>query len=156
MCRAAFASLVAFITILLQIESPRAQEVSYQNLIAPVLAGGETVIGETIVYPSGAPARVTAAIVTVPPGGQTGWHVHPVPLFAYILEGELVVNYNDRGQRTYRVGEGLLEAMKTRHNGRNNGSVPVRILAVYIGAEGRANAEAAEAPKDLDAARSLR
>ena len=139
--------LAGLAAALLQVPSLSAQEVSYKSLVEPVISGGETVVGETIVYPTGAPARITAVIVTVPPGGETGWHTHPVPLFGYVLEGELVVDYGDRGRRTYRTGEGLLEAMATRHNGMNVGTVPVRILAVYLGAEGQADAEATAEPE---------
>ena len=101
-----------------------------------VLSTGTTVTDETIRYPSGAPARITAVEITLRPGQQTGWHSHPVPLFGYILEGELTVDYGAKGQRTYRKGDGFAEAMNEAHNGRNMGQVPVNILAVFIGAEG--------------------
>jgi quercetin dioxygenase-like cupin family protein len=122
-----------------------AQEVSYQNLVTPVLATSETVLGEKLAYPSGAPAKVTAVIVTVAPGGQTGWHRHPVPLFAYILDGTLAVDYGSHGKRTCNAGDAIMEAMRAPHNGTNSGATPVRILAVYMGAEGLRNAEAVEA-----------
>jgi quercetin dioxygenase-like cupin family protein len=122
------------------------ESTSYGNLLTPILSGGETIIGEPIAYPSGKP-KVTAAIVVVPPGKETGWHTHPVPLFAYILEGELSVDYGDKGVKVYKAGDGLLEAMNWPHNGVNKTAAPVRILAVYMGAEGVANAETAPAPK---------
>jgi quercetin dioxygenase-like cupin family protein len=108
--------------------------------VAPVLQSSTTIIGQDIAYPKGE-AQVTAAIVTIPPGGQTGWHVHPVPLFGYMLEGELTVDYGDKGTHTYKTGEALMEAMNWPHNGMNKGTVPVRILTVYSGAKGIANAE---------------
>jgi len=138
----------AGILLLASMPSSSAEGIAYRSLVEPILSSGETAVGEPIAYPTGAPARVTAVIVTVPPGGETGWHTHPVPVFGYVLEGELVVDYGPRGQRTFRAGEGLLDAMATRHNGRNPGTAPLRILAVYLGAEGRANAEAAGAPGD--------
>src|SRR5437667_10862534 len=49
-----------------------------------VLATGTTVTGEPIRYPAGAPARVTAVEITLAPGHETGWHLHPVPLFGRI------------------------------------------------------------------------
>jgi quercetin dioxygenase-like cupin family protein len=101
-----------------------------------VLSTGTTVTGEPIRYPSGAPARITAVEITLAPGQQTGWHMHPVPVFGYILEGELTVDYGVKGERTYRTGEGFMEAMNERHNGRNSGQGPVKILAVVIGEEG--------------------
>jgi quercetin dioxygenase-like cupin family protein len=101
-----------------------------------VVSTATTVTGEPIRCPSGAPARVTAVEITLAPGEQTGWHMHPVPLFGYILEGELTVDYGAKGERTYRTGEGFMEAMNERHNGRNSGQGPVKILAVVIGEEG--------------------
>jgi quercetin dioxygenase-like cupin family protein len=100
-----------------------------------VLSTGNTVTGEPIRYPSGAPAQITAEEITLEPGQETGWHTHPVPLFGYILEGELTVDYGTKGRRTYRKGDGFAEAMNEAHNGRNMGQNPVRILAVFIGIE---------------------
>jgi len=59
-----------------------------------------------------------------------------VPLFAYILEGELTVDYGGKGERTYRAGDGFMEAMDERHDGRNSGQGSVKILAVVIGEQG--------------------
>jgi quercetin dioxygenase-like cupin family protein len=101
-----------------------------------VLSTGSTVTGEAIRYPSGAPAQITAVEITLQPGQQTGWHTHPVPLFGYILEGELTVNYGTKGKRIYLKGDGLAEAMNEAHNGRNTGLRPVKILAVFIGLKG--------------------
>jgi quercetin dioxygenase-like cupin family protein len=106
------------------------------HALVPLLSSGQTIVGETLNYPSGAPARITAAILTLPPGAATGWHTHGVPVFGYILDGELTVDYGDKGNRVYRAGEALLEAIQVAHNGRNTGSGPMRILAVFMGVEG--------------------
>ena len=112
---------------------------SYENLLTPILAGGTTIFDQAIAYPSGTP-KITAAIITIPPGGQTGWHIHAVPLFAYILDGELTVDYGSKGTKVFPAGGGVLEAVNWPHNGMNKGEVPVRLIAVYMGAEGDANA----------------
>jgi quercetin dioxygenase-like cupin family protein len=104
--------------------------------VRTILTTGRTVVGEPIRYPAGAPALITAVEITLQPKQQTGWHTHPVPLFGYILEGELTVDYGPEGQRIYRKGDALVEAMNEAHNGRNTGESPVRILAVFIGVEG--------------------
>src|SRR5712691_12361225 len=111
-----------------------------------VLSTGTTVTDEPIRYPSGAGARITAVEITLQPGEQTGWHMHPVPLFGYILEGELTVDYGAKGQRIYRKGDALAEAMNEAHNGRNAGRDPVKILAVFIGMEGTQGSVPASAP----------
>jgi quercetin dioxygenase-like cupin family protein len=104
--------------------------------VAPLISSGETVAGEQIVYPTGAPARVTAAVVVLAPGEETGWHTHNVPVVGYVLEGVLQVDYGEKGVRVYRAGDAMLEAMHIAHNGRNIGSGPMRILAVFVGADG--------------------
>ena len=104
----------------------------------PLLSTGRNIVGETIRYPEGN-AHVTAAIVTLAPGGHTIVHRHGVPLFAYILSGALTVDYGTHGTRTYRQGDAFMEAMDVAHFGINTGDEPVRILAVYMGADGASN-----------------
>lgn len=103
-----------------------------------LLSGSQTVLGQEIAYPEGTPV-VTAALVTMAPGEETGWHVHDAPLLAWILEGELTVDYGPDGARVYHAGDTLLEAFRTPHNGGNSGTGDVRLLAVFMGAEGVAN-----------------
>ena len=107
--------------------------------------GHTTVLGQAIAYPSGTP-EITGVIVTMAPGHSTGWHEHDAPLFAYMLEGELTVDYGPAGKRRYVAGEALLEAIDVAHDGTNTGSTTTRILAVFIGAEGVANTTSMDAP----------
>lgn len=104
--------------------------------VTPLISSGKTIVGETLVYPTSAPAKVTAVVVPLAPGQETGWHTHGVPVFGYVLEGELEVDYGDKGIHVYHAGDALLEAIAAPHNGRNIGTGPVRILAVFMGAEG--------------------
>jgi quercetin dioxygenase-like cupin family protein len=113
---------------------------------APVLAdgypaiklysGSTTVTGEEIAYPTAGKAHVNALIVTLAPGEKTMLHQHGVPVFIHILDGEVTVDYGEKGTKTFRQGESFLEAMQVTHAGMNTGSVPVRILAVYMGSDG--------------------
>jgi quercetin dioxygenase-like cupin family protein len=122
------------------------ESVTYQNLLTPLLSSGTTIIDQQIAYPAGT-AKVTGAIVTIPPGGETGWHLHEVPLFVYILEGEVTVDYGEKGVKVVKEGESILEAMDWAHNGMNKTDKPLRILAVYMGADGVPNAETAADPQ---------
>lgn len=106
-----------------------------------LLTTGQTVLGQDVVYPAGK-AQVTGTIITLAPGQETGPHRHDVPLFAYVLEGDLTVDYGPDGTLNYHRGDAFMEAVGTSHNGRATGSEAVRILVVYIGAEGLANSEA--------------
>jgi quercetin dioxygenase-like cupin family protein len=111
-----------------------------------VFLGNQTIIGQTIAYPAGVP-MVHAVIVPLAPGGQSAWHVHQTPLFGFILEGELTVDYGSKGTRVYRAGEAVLEAIDWPHQASNRGSVQTRVLAVNIGIEGGAFAGPATGPQ---------
>lgn len=110
-----------------------------RDSLQALLNTSQTVIGQPLAYPSLAPAKLTAVIVTMLPGEQTGWHRHDVPMFGYVLEGEVTVDYGAKGKRVYRQGDAVLEAVDWPHDGRNSGSGPARILAVFMGAEGVPN-----------------
>jgi quercetin dioxygenase-like cupin family protein len=88
--------------------------------------------GATIQYPSGT-AKVTGAIITLPPGTETGWHMHPVPCFALILEGDLVVELKDGRTKKLKAGDTFAEVIGTPHNGKNTGKVPLKIAVFYAG-----------------------
>jgi quercetin dioxygenase-like cupin family protein len=99
---------------------------------------GQTIVGEEISYPNKGKAQINASIVTLEPGEATIRHGHGVPLFAFILEGELTVDYGVLG-KTFRKGQAIMEAMEAHHKGINTGGKTVKILAVYMGAEGAKN-----------------
>ena len=96
---------------------------------------GETVIGQPIKYPSDGAPKITALIVTVAPGEQTVVHKHPVPLFGYVISGEIEVEYEGKGTKRYAAGHAFMEAIDWWHKGKNVGDVPARILVVYLGSE---------------------
>jgi quercetin dioxygenase-like cupin family protein len=111
-----------------------------------VFLGNQTIIGQAIAYPSGAP-MVNALIVPLAPGAKSAWHIHKTPLFGFVLEGELTVDYGSKGTKVYHAGEAVLEAIDWPHQASNRGSVLTRILAVNIGVEGGAFAEPAAGPR---------
>jgi quercetin dioxygenase-like cupin family protein len=88
--------------------------------------------GGSIQYPSGT-AKVTGAIITLSPGTETGWHMHPVPCFALILEGELLVELKDGQTKKLKAGDTFAEVVGTPHNGKNTGKVPLKIAVFYAG-----------------------
>lgn len=95
-----------------------------------------TVLGEDIAYPVTGKPMLTSAIIVMAPGQTTISHRHGAPLFAYVLEGELTVDYGAHGKRVYKQGESLIEAMNVRHYGTNSGLGTLRLLTLYMGAEG--------------------
>ncbi|MBF0271595.1 MAG: cupin domain-containing protein [Magnetococcales bacterium] len=106
----------------------------YQK-VQPLLDTSKTVLDEPLRYPDGSPLQVSSTIVTITPGEETGWHKHGVPMYAYILSGEVTVDYGERGTRTFGAGTAMVEAMDQWHRGTNRGQEPVRILVVYMGSD---------------------
>ena len=62
-----------------------------------------------------------------------------MPLYVYVLEGTLTVEYDAGVTKEYPAGTAFMEATKVFHNGINKGSSVVRVLCVFMGAEGLNN-----------------
>jgi quercetin dioxygenase-like cupin family protein len=91
--------------------------------------------GTPIVYPAGQ-AEMTALLIEIAPGAQTGWHCHLVPNFAYMLEGTLELVLDDGRMKVLNAGDVLSEVVNRSHNGRNVGNAPVKLVVFYTGAAG--------------------
>lgn len=100
--------------------------------------------GKTLEYPTGQ-AEITGMIVEIAPGAETGWHLHAVPSFGMVLEGELEVQLKDGKTKYLKSGEALAEVVNTLHNGRNVGSSPVKLIVFYAGVAGQKLSEKARA-----------
>lgn len=105
----------------------------------PILQSGVTNAGGPVTYPATDSAEVTALRVEIGPGGETGRHMHLYPAFVYVLEGGVDVEIEGGGIHSYKAGDSFLEAIDTWHNGKNRGSMPVRLLVVFAGVRGKAN-----------------
>jgi quercetin dioxygenase-like cupin family protein len=103
-----------------------------------VFQTSKTVIGQEVQFPLSRP-QLTMLVIEIAPGGEVGRHMHPVPEVAYILEGTLTVVIEGHGEKVFTPGEGFIEVIHTWHNGFNRGSTPVKILAVFVGEEGKPN-----------------
>ena len=89
--------------------------------------------GHKIEYPKNAAAEITGVVVEIPVGGETGWHVHTIPCVAYILEGEVTVEWEDGSKRVLKAGEAFAEVVNLKHNGSNQGSIPAKLIMFAIG-----------------------
>ncbi len=92
--------------------------------------------------------EVTVMRVDIPPGAETGWHLHRVPVYAYVLAGTITVEMEDGKKYTFKEGDVILEVMNIPHNGRNNGTVPVSLVVFYTGETGVPNVTRTEKNKD--------
>lgn len=123
-------------TILLLVLPVHALDATSAVTVTPLLKTTTTWDGQPIVYPEGQ-GEVTAFIIELAANGETGWHEHPVPSFAYILEGELEVTRRDGSVKRLKPGEALAEVVNTFHNGRALNDQPVKLVVFYTGAVGK-------------------
>lgn len=98
-----------------------------------------TILDQPITYPKKKPAQISSSIVSLEPGQETGFHKHGAPMYAYILEGTLTVEYDAGVTKEYPPGTALMEAQGVFHNGTNKGESTVRVLVVNMGAKGVKN-----------------
>ena len=73
------------------------------------------------------------------PGAETGWHSHPIAVYAYVLAGGIRVSVEGGKTVDFKQGEAFVEVMKLRHNGVNLGNVPVKMVVFYLGAKNLPN-----------------
>jgi quercetin dioxygenase-like cupin family protein len=103
--------------------------------LALVSRDSTTIAGEPLAYPSTPNPEITSNIVPIAPGATTQWMTHPVPVYIYVLEGTLTVEFTDGSRREFAAGQAFLQSRTKWHRGRNDGEGPMRFLAVCCGAK---------------------
>jgi quercetin dioxygenase-like cupin family protein len=106
-------------------------------VLEPVLKTDTTSIGQRIVYPQFENDEVSIVKVTILPGKSTGWHKHNFPVFAYVLQGTLTVEIENKKTLQFVTGSSFSEVINTLHNGLNNGSDDVVLIAFFMGEKGK-------------------
>ena len=117
----------------------RAGEPGYLPAVraTPILKTTTTSAGQPIAYPKTDQPEVTAVLVEIPPGAETGWHRHPFPCYAYLLSGELTVEVEGRKPNHFKAGDAIVETVGLLHNGRNTGSEPAKLVLFVTGEKGQ-------------------
>jgi quercetin dioxygenase-like cupin family protein len=85
------------------------------------------------------PKDVLTASITVEPGGSFGWHSHPGPVQVAVTSGTfslLQVESRRCRKHTFGPGDGFVEDGGRVHDGRNEGSEPVRLYATFLARAG--------------------
>jgi len=78
-------------------------------------------------------ADIGADRLTVQPGGFSGWHKHPAPVFVTVTQG--TIEWFDDAMcaaHTYTVGQSFIESANRAHNVRNAGSGVAEFIAIVI------------------------
>jgi quercetin dioxygenase-like cupin family protein len=91
--------------------------------------------------------KLTALLVSYPPGGASASHKHAVCVFAYVLSGKIRSEVSTTGPaRVYSAGEGFFESPGSVHRVSENASKtePASLLAVFVADEGATLTEKAQ------------
>ena len=93
--------------------------------------------GGSFEYPGGEP-ELTMLKVTIGADEETPFHCHPVPTFAYVLDGTIEVETKAGKKHTFQQGDAIMEVMDTIHRGQPvNGAV--ELLVFYAGSKTQEN-----------------
>lgn len=111
-----------------------------------ILQTDVTTNGDPIVYPKTHNPKVTIMTVDIAPGAQTGWHSHPVCVYAYVLAGILTVEIEGGKTAEFKEGDAIVEVVNTPHNGINHGKHPVKLVVFYLGGKDIPNVMKEQAP----------
>ncbi|KAA2243378.1 cupin domain-containing protein [Chitinophaga agrisoli] len=82
--------------------------------------------------------EVKMVLVTFEPGEVSPGHRHPIPTFAYVIEGEFESTFDGKVYH-YKAGDAFYEEPNKLHGSTKNLSKtkPVKLLAVFIGDKGK-------------------
>ncbi len=94
-----------------------------------------TLVGRADVSVPGREAVV--ARVEVAPGAKAGRHTHPGDEISYVLEGEATLLVDGQPPRTIKAGESFVVPAGVVHDAHNDGSVPTRLVGVYVVEKGQ-------------------
>ena len=117
--------------------TPAAAQVKFSS--TPILQSRATVGGASIAYPKTDSAELTAVRLDIGPGGETGRHMHPYPTLVYVLEGAIDVETDGGMVHSYKAGDSFLMVVNTWTNAKNNGTMPAKMLVVFVGVQGKPN-----------------
>ena len=76
-------------------------------------------------------------MVTIQPGFKAGRHNHPGTVQAQVLEGEFMIQFDGQPEKTYKAGQSLEVPNQAIHNEGAVGSVPAKLIAVYMVEKGK-------------------
>jgi quercetin dioxygenase-like cupin family protein len=80
--------------------------------------------------------ETVVAVVEIPANADVARHTHPGPETDYILEGDLVLNVEGVGPKTYKAGDSFYIPAGVVHGGKG-GPNGAKLVATYIVEKGK-------------------
>ena len=77
------------------------------------------------------------ANVEIAPGGSAGRHTHPGDEISYVLAGEGEILMDGNPPLKIKPGDGFIIPGGTKHDARNTGTQPLKLVGVYVVEKGK-------------------
>ncbi|MBK6850197.1 MAG: cupin domain-containing protein [Burkholderiales bacterium] len=97
---------------------------------AQAFSKNRTIIGKVDLSTSGREAVVTR--LEVPPGVKVELHSHAGEETGYVLEGEATLQIDGQAPQVKKAGQSFVIPAGVAHDAYNHGSVPAKVLGVYL------------------------
>ena len=81
--------------------------------------------------------EAVVARVELAPGARAGRHTHPGDEISYMMEGESTLLIDGEPPRVVKAGESFIVPAGVIHDAVNNGTVPVKLVGVYVVEKGK-------------------
>jgi quercetin dioxygenase-like cupin family protein len=86
------------------------------------------------------------ARVEIAAGTTVGWHTHPGDEISYLSEGEAELLIANQAPRKVKAGEGFVIPAGVVHSAKNHGTVPIKLVGIYVVDKDKPLASPASAP----------
>jgi quercetin dioxygenase-like cupin family protein len=87
------------------------------------------VVGQAITVPSGR-LQLIVSTYDIASGARLPQHKHPFERYAYVIQGDLMVEQVGSSSMAYHAGEFVVESVNHWHFGKAIGEVPIKLLVV--------------------------
>src|SRR5580658_2908087 len=75
--------------------------------------------------------------IDIAPGVSAGRHTHPGEEITYVLDGEGEILIDGQPPLKIKAGESFIVPAGAKHDARNTGKVPLKLVAVYVVEKGQ-------------------
>ena len=119
--------------------SEKSAHLEYGNKVTTelILKTEENLFGQKLQWPQYENSEVTILKIIIPPGSSVPWHLHTMPMFAYLIQGTVEIELENGNSLLYKSGQALAEARNVFHRGKNTSKEDVILMVTYIGERGR-------------------
>jgi quercetin dioxygenase-like cupin family protein len=81
--------------------------------------------------------EAVVARVEIAPGSYAGRHTHPGEEISYVMEGELEVLIEGQPPLIVKSGGAFIIPAGAKHDAHNKGTVPVKLVGIYVVEKGK-------------------